>query len=192
MKLSMIFGIVVIAFICIFGIIIGGGGPAALGRFIDFPSLILVGGVLVGSSLISFGLTIPGKALKNALSSKGVKSIDELRLYVNFFNMASQLSIAGGVVGTLVGNVNMLATMNNPSTIGASMAVALLTVFYGVLLSELVFQPLKHALIIKSVDVIEDSTGIDSGLRKNNRWLVLGLGVFTGIVPFLILIVSLG
>ncbi|MFC1509039.1 MotA/TolQ/ExbB proton channel family protein [Candidatus Omnitrophota bacterium] len=144
----------------------------------------------MSGSLISFGFTIPGKALKNALSGSGVKSIKKLRLYVNFFNMASQLSIAGGVVGTLVGIFNMLATMDNPSTIGASMAVALLTVFYGVLLSELVFQPLKHALITQSVDVCEDSTGMDSGPRTNNRWIVLGLGVFTSIVPFMIMIVS--
>ena len=47
---------------------------------------------------------------------------------------------AFGMIGTLIGLVMMLADMN-PDTIGAGMAVAILTTLYGAVLSNLVFLP---------------------------------------------------
>ena len=186
MKITMIAGIIVVASFLFFGIISGG----SIILFIDIPSLLIVGGILIGGTLISFGFAVPLKSLKEALFRGGVQSLDELKLYVNFFNLASQLSIAGGIVGTLIGNINMLAHMDDPSLIGPSMSVALITVLYGIVLSEFVFQPLKHALITKSAEVCENAADTDSGQSKNKRWLVLGLGLFACVVPFLILLIS--
>ena len=42
-----------------------------------------------------------------------------------------------GMIGTLIGLVQMLTKLNNPETVGPSMAVALLTTFYGSLLASL-------------------------------------------------------
>jgi chemotaxis protein MotA len=55
-----------------------------------------------------------------------------------------------GLVGTLIGLVQMLKQMNNPSTIGPAMAVALITTFYGVVLANLVFLPIAGKLKTKS------------------------------------------
>lgn len=188
MKVTMIAGITVIAIFLLYGII-GGGG--SLYQFFDMPSILIVLGMLFGGVLISFGIAVPLKAMKNALIGGGVQTIEELRQYVNFFNLASQLSIAGGIIGTLIGLIGMLATMKNPSTIGSSMALVLITVFYGVVLSEFVFQPLKHALINKSADTCENATVTDTGQTKTNRWFVLGLGVFASVFSYFILIISL-
>ena len=53
-----------------------------------------------------------------------------------------------GMIGTVIGLVQMLRNMNDPSTIGPAMAVALITTFYGAVLANLVFLPmvgkLKH------------------------------------------------
>ena len=50
---------------------------------------------------------------------------------------------AFGMLGTLIGLIIMLGNMSSdPSTIGPSMAVALITTFYGILLARLVFIPL--------------------------------------------------
>lgn len=188
MKVSIIAGITVFVVFLLFGMI-GGGGSFYL--FIDLPSIFIVFGILIGGVLIAFGIAVPFKAMKNALIGAGVQAIDELKQYVNFFNLASQLSIAGGIIGTLIGLICMLATMKNPSTIGPSMAVALITALYGIFLSELVFQPLKHALITKSAEVCENAADADTEHSKNNRWLVLGLGVFSSVFSFLVLIISL-
>ncbi len=51
-----------------------------------------------------------------------------------------------GMIGTVIGLVQMLQTMNDPSTIGPAMSVALITTFYGALLANLVFLPMAGKL----------------------------------------------
>ena len=51
-----------------------------------------------------------------------------------------------GMIGTLIGLVQMLTRLNNPETVGPSMAVALLTTFYGSLLASLIFNPIAGKL----------------------------------------------
>ena len=53
---------------------------------------------------------------------------------------------AFGMIGTLIGLINMLANMDDPSTIGPSMAVALFTTLYGALLANLVCLPIAGKL----------------------------------------------
>ena len=57
---------------------------------------------------------------------------------------------AFGMIGTLIGLIQMMASMSDPSQIGPSMAVALLTTFYGALLANLVFLPFADKLAIRS------------------------------------------
>ena len=46
------------------------------------------------------------------------------------------------MVGTLIGLVQMLSSMSDPSSIGPSMAVALLTTLYGAVIANLVALPI--------------------------------------------------
>ncbi len=62
----------------------------------------------------------------------------------------SVLAPAFGMIGTLIGLVQMLKTMNDPSTIGPAMAVALITTFYGAVLANVVFLPLANKLRVRS------------------------------------------
>lgn len=57
---------------------------------------------------------------------------------------------AFGMLGTLIGLVIMLARIKNPDMIAPAMAVAIITTFYGVILSYLVAQPLAEKLIIRN------------------------------------------
>jgi chemotaxis protein MotA len=61
---------------------------------------------------------------------------------------------AFGMIGTLIGLVLMLQTMSDPATIGPSMAVALITTFYGAILSNCIFLPLKDKLKRRSDEEI--------------------------------------
>ncbi|WP_425403970.1 motility protein A [Hwanghaeella sp.] len=65
---------------------------------------------------------------------------------VSILRKAAELSPAMGLIGTLVGLVQMLSNLEDPSTIGPSMAVALLTTFYGACLANMVFNPLASKL----------------------------------------------
>lgn len=65
---------------------------------------------------------------------------------VGVLRKAAEISPAMGLIGTLVGLVQMLGNLEDPSTIGPSMAVALITTFYGAVLANLVFIPLAAKL----------------------------------------------
>ena len=53
---------------------------------------------------------------------------------------------AFGMIGTLIGLVQMLRNLSSPDQIGAGMAVALITTFYGALVANLIFLPLAGKL----------------------------------------------
>ena len=59
---------------------------------------------------------------------------------------------AFGMIGTLVGLVQMLTNMSSPDGIGAGMAVALLTTFYGAIIANLFFLPLAGKLKNRSAE----------------------------------------
>lgn len=61
---------------------------------------------------------------------------------VDLLNSMASYAPAMGMIGTVIGLVQMLRTMSDPSNIGPSMAVALITTFYGAILSNLIFLPL--------------------------------------------------
>ena len=59
---------------------------------------------------------------------------------------AAEVAPAMGLIGTLVGLVQMLGSLNNPAAIGPGMAVALLTTFYGAVLGNMILTPLAGKL----------------------------------------------
>ncbi len=59
---------------------------------------------------------------------------------------AGEVAPAMGLIGTLIGLVQMLGSLDDPSAIGPAMAVALLTTFYGAVLANMVFTPLANKL----------------------------------------------
>lgn len=62
----------------------------------------------------------------------------------------SAYSPAFGMIGTLIGLINMLAKLDDPSALGPGMATALVTTFYGCILANLIFTPLARKLGIMS------------------------------------------
>ena len=57
---------------------------------------------------------------------------------------------AFGMIGTLIGLVQMLAGMEDPSSIGLGMAVALLTTLYGAVLANVFFLPTAGKLKVRT------------------------------------------
>ncbi len=68
----------------------------------------------------------------------------------NVFKGIGDSAPAFGMIGTLIGLVQMLASMDDPASIGPSMAVALLTTLYGALAANLVCLPIADKLALRS------------------------------------------
>ncbi len=75
----------------------------------------------------------------DAIRQRHIRSAGVLR-------RAGEVAPAMGLIGTLVGLVQMLGNLEDPSTIGPSMAIALLTTFYGAVLANMLFLPLANKL----------------------------------------------
>ncbi len=74
-----------------------------------------------------------------------------------------------GMIGTLVGLVIMLGRMDDPSTIGPGMAVALLTTLYGLLFANVLCLPLARKLKHRSSEELLCKTIILSGVLAIQR-----------------------
>lgn len=71
---------------------------------------------------------------------------------------------AFGMIGTLIGLVSMLSTLSDPSQIGAGMATALVTTFYGAVLANTLFLPLAGKLETRSREEILNKEMIIDGI----------------------------
>ncbi len=114
--------------------------------------------------------------IRNALRTE-IESLKHRHLNIQdvFIKMAT-FAPAFGLIGTLIGLVQMLNQLTNPAGIGPAMAIALLTTFYGVLLSTLFFLPIAGKLKIRTmVEVINLEIifeGAVSILQNNNSLMV--------------------
>ena len=70
------------------------------------------------------------------------------------FKTLGALTPAFGMIGTLIGLVQMLQNLSDPGSIGPSMAVALLTTFYGAVLANLIAIPIAEKLGGKSAEEV--------------------------------------
>ncbi|RXT08152.1 MotA/TolQ/ExbB proton channel family protein [Ammoniphilus sp. CFH 90114] len=88
------------------------------------------------------------------------------------FDKAGELAPAWGMIGTLIGLVLMLRNLSDPASLGPSMAVAMITTFYGSVLANFIFIPIANKLaqnteeevFVKQV-MIEGIIGITSGIN---------------------------
>lgn len=65
------------------------------------------------------------------------------------YDRGSAYAPAFGMIGTLIGLINMLKQLDDPSTLGPSMAVALVTTMYGSMLANLIFNPISSKLQVR-------------------------------------------
>lgn len=115
-----------------------------------------------GMSLMIDGIE-PAK-LSELLNTE-VEYIEERhRLGAEIFMSMGNFAPAMGMVGTLIGLVKMLMQMDDPSSIGPSMAVALITTFYGVILANLIFLPISGKLRTRSAQELATKQLVMSGI----------------------------
>ncbi len=94
-------------------------------------------------------LTIDGKdeATVNGLLRREINQIQKSHKDGwDIFNQMGKFAPAFGMIGTLIGLIQMLSDLGDVNTVGPKMAVALITTFYGALLANLVFIPVTVKL----------------------------------------------
>jgi len=80
-----------------------------------------------------------------------------------FKTMAAQFP-AWGMIGTLIGLIQLLDQLEDPSAIGPAMAVALITTFYGSVLANFICNPIATKLALKSKEEIQEKKMIIEGV----------------------------
>ena len=142
----------------IVGILTGGAvvliSMANPSDFLNVPSvLFVVGGTLaliffsfplpnVLSAVRYFGYTvIPPKP-----GADNSKVIGELEIGIVYFEKMKSYAQASGWIGTLIGLILILGSVEDAATIGPSLAVGLLTAFYGILIAYWICLPISTKL----------------------------------------------
>lgn len=70
------------------------------------------------------------------------------KLEIGFWDQFAAMAPAYGMIGTLIGLIQMLKNLNDPSTLGPAMAVALITTLYGALMANTIGSPIANKLKI--------------------------------------------
>ncbi len=126
------------------GAILMGGRPVI---FLNIPSFVMVAGGTGALGLMSYGAKeffhavlalriVIVRLPRDMLRQRDADVLRGLTLY----------SYASGVIGTMIGAVQMLASTDDLSQVPYGVAVCLLTVFYPILLSEAVFRPVARII----------------------------------------------
>lgn len=91
-----------------------------------------------------------------------------------FYDKGAALAPAFGMVGTLIGLINMLKDLKDIESVGPNMAVALVTTFYGTLLANVFFSPISNKLRVRHEEeylcmyiITEGVKAIQSGINPN-------------------------
>ena len=112
----------------------------------------------------------PGDFIRDVLSRELDQSAERHAIGQDIWRAIGESAPAFGMIGTLVGLVQMLVNLDDPTQLGPGMALALLTTLYGALFANLVALPIADKLAIRSTQeqvanslIIEAVVGIQQG-----------------------------
>jgi chemotaxis protein MotA len=108
--------------------------------------------------------------VREMMTSDMTLTVERHDLGQKIFKSIADVAPAMGMIGTLIGLVQMLSNMDDPKAIGPSMAVALLTTLYGAMIANVFANPIAEKLglrsneerLIKSM-IIDGVSGIQEG-----------------------------
>ncbi len=112
-------------------------------------------------------------ALVQKMLSKNISlAIERNETGLNIFKAIGDVAPAMGMIGTLIGLVQMMSNMSDPKAIGPAMAVALLTTFYGAVIANTMALPIADKLAHRSNEerlnksmILESINAIQEGLN---------------------------
>lgn len=108
-----------------------------------------VNDMFLKSSLMLVVDSVEPEKVHNLLQSELEHLDDRHNAVCTFYDKGAAFAPGFGMIGTLIGLVNMLADMSDPNAIGPAMATALLTTLYGSMLGNLFFGPISNKLRVR-------------------------------------------
>ncbi|MDO6772428.1 flagellar motor protein PomA [Shewanella sp. 2_MG-2023] len=90
-----------------------------------------------------------GDVVREALEKDIALTEERHKTGVGIFKSLGDVAPAMGMIGTLIGLVAMLSNMDDPKSIGPSMAVALLTTLYGAIIANMIAIPIADKLQLR-------------------------------------------
>ena len=123
----------------------------------------------IDNELMRFGLEmaidgIEEEEIDELLSGRILEDVKRNQFIAKFFNTAGTYAPAFGMIGTLIGLIQMLQNLSDPSAIGPAMAVAMITTFYGALFANLVFLPFANKMKAQTADIIKGHEMVRLGI----------------------------
>lgn len=102
----------------------------------------------------------------HSLLESELDQIDERHMQaISFYEKGAAYAPGFGMIGTLIGLVNMLADMSDAAAIGPAMATALLTTLYGSMMGNVFFNPMANKLKIRHEEEMLCKTLICEGVE---------------------------
>lgn len=138
----------------------GGFNMRLLVYLIDFPSLIII---LVFTAPVLFGNGM-WKDFKRAFSllrKKYTCHLSELKRTLDVVEMMQRQLIYAGIIGMLLSFIHLMRMLSDPASIGPNLSVAILTMFYALLL-EMLLLPLQFEVKRRIIDYMEIDTDAES------------------------------
>ncbi|MEK9728057.1 MAG: MotA/TolQ/ExbB proton channel family protein, partial [Candidatus Margulisiibacteriota bacterium] len=114
----------------------------------------------------SLGLVMDGVSVKQykRLILDAIEMIKmRHKIAIFFFDQLAKFSPGIGLVGTVIGLIQVLISMDKNVSLVNGMSVALITTLYGVILSNLIFQPMAGRLLV-----------LDQSEERYNLMLLMG------------------
>ena len=90
--------------------------------------------------------------IRQLLSKERLMTLDHNRSGAKVFTALADVAPAMGMIGTLIGLVQMLSNMEDPKSIGPAMAVALLTTLYGAMIATMIATPIADKLSLRMTE----------------------------------------
>lgn len=108
----------------------------------------------------------PAEELQEMLDLEITTVADRFRLGQSFFKSMSILAPGFGMLGTLIGLIQMLQHFKDPAGVGPGLAVALVTTFYGALIANLVANPVAGKLRLRGEEELRFHLMVLDGLLE--------------------------
>ena len=156
---------------------------SSLWMFFNIPSILIVIGGMVCFSLAHHDAGDIKAAIQNALGSEPSPNLQK---DISVLATLRKTTYGSGVAGTLIGLIQMLEQLDDRSSIGPAMAVALLTAFYSVLIVEFMIDPLTNRILSRA-NTGEQGRPIAPAAQSTHA---IGI-VFCTVICFFILILAL-
>lgn len=138
-------------------------GPFEL--LLDVYGLFMLIGCIFGVTILSYG----SQAFRIfQYANKPVTNQKEYFWVISFFDNLINTSLITGIIGSLIGFVSILSSLDDVSELNAATSVSLLSLLYGFIFAKLVFSPLKQN-VLRRAQVANINANVQRQIEQNTK-----------------------